>query len=124
MSTQASFGAAAFLVLSSAVLSATDKKEPDIAGFVPEVRMLVERHYPDRKFTLGDGVIKLEFKTRTFQIHEPQLNGEWQDACEQVGPQKRTEFTVRSNFLMASTMHGCCSPVIRSAILHDTGYGS
>src|SRR5207244_7309739 len=31
---------------------------------------------------------EFEFNTRKFWIHDPHLNGEWQDAHEEIGPRK------------------------------------
>ena len=62
--------------------------KPDLKAFHEEVRKLVEKHYPKAKVTLKDQTIHFEFHTRKFMIHEPLLTGEWQDAHEEIGPQK------------------------------------
>ena len=67
---------------------ADDAPKPDLKPFVEEVRKLVEKHYPKAEVTLRDQTIHFEFNTRKFMIHDPLLNGEWQDAHEEVGPQK------------------------------------
>ena len=61
---------------------------PDLKPFQDEVRTLVEKHYPKAKVTLKDQTIHFEFNTRKYMIHEPLLTGEWQDAHEEMGPQK------------------------------------
>jgi hypothetical protein len=68
--------------------AADDAPKPDLKPFVEEVRKLVEKHYPNAEVTLKDQTIHFEFNTRKFLIHEPLLNGEWQDAHEEDGPQK------------------------------------
>jgi hypothetical protein len=65
-----------------------DTPKPDLRRFLGEVRKLVEKHYPNGKATLNDQTVHFEFNTRKFMIHEPRLTGEWQDAREEVGPQK------------------------------------
>jgi hypothetical protein len=68
--------------------AADEAPKPDLKRLAPEVRKLVEKHYPKAKVTLKDQTIHLEFNTRKFMIHEPLLTGEWQDAHEETGPQK------------------------------------
>jgi len=68
--------------------TADDAPGTDLKPFLQEVRKLVEKHYPKGEVTLKDQTIHLEFNTRKFMIHEPLLTGEWQDAGEEVGPQK------------------------------------
>lgn len=74
---------------------ANDSPRPDLGPLLVEVRKLVEKHYPQAKFTLTDSdarrphqTIHFEFKTRVFLIHELTRRGdEWQDAHEEQGPQ-------------------------------------
>lgn len=80
--------ALACLLLASGRAPATDPPTPDLKPFLGEVRTLVEKHYPKAEVTLKDGTIHFEFHTRKYMIHEPLLSGEWQDAFEDVGPQK------------------------------------
>ena len=68
--------------------AADDAPKPDLKPLLKEVRKLVEKHYPKGKVSLKDQTIHFEFNTRKFMIHEPLLTGEWQDAHEEVGPQK------------------------------------
>jgi hypothetical protein len=68
--------------------AADDAPKPDLKPLLEEVRKLVEKHYPNGKVTLKDQTIHFEFNTRKFMVHEPLLTGEWQDAHEEVGPQK------------------------------------
>ena len=68
--------------------SADDAPKPDLKPLLKEVRKVVEKHYPKATVTLKDQTIHFEFNTRKFMIHEPTLTGEWQDAREEMGPQK------------------------------------
>ena len=68
---------------------ADDEPKPDLGPLQEEIRKLVLKHYPKGKVTLeNDGSIHFEFNTRKYMIHEPLLTGEWQDAHEEIGPQK------------------------------------
>lgn len=53
-----------------------------------DVRKLVLKHYPKASISMKDETIHVEYNTRKYMIHEPLLTGEWQDAHEEVGPQK------------------------------------
>ncbi len=68
--------------------SAEDAPAPDLKPLSEAVRKVVEKHYPKCKVALKDQAISFEFNTRKFMVHEPLLTGEWQDAFEEVGPQK------------------------------------
>lgn len=68
--------------------AAADRPKADLNPLLGEVTKLVRKHYPKARVTLADQTISFAFNTRKFMIHEPLLTGEWQDACEQVGPQK------------------------------------
>jgi hypothetical protein len=67
---------------------ADEPPQPDLKPLREEVRKLVQRYYPKATVALTDLTISFEFNTRKFMIHEPLLTGEWQDAFEEVGPQK------------------------------------
>jgi len=67
---------------------ADERAKPDLKTLFEEVRKLVEQYYPKAKVTLSDQTISFEFNTRKYMIHEALLSGEWQDAFEEVGPQK------------------------------------
>lgn len=67
---------------------ADDEPKPDLKPLLAEMRKLVQKHYPKGKVTFKDGTLHFEFNTRKYMIHEPLLTGEWQDAHEEVGPQK------------------------------------
>ena len=67
---------------------AADPPGPDLKPLLEEVRKVVQKHYPKARVTLKDETIHFEFNTRKFMIHAPLLTGEWQDAHEEVGPQK------------------------------------
>jgi hypothetical protein len=82
-----------FLTLATAFLFASNVRSdevatPDLGPLLTEVRKVVEKHYPKATVSLEDQTIRFEFNTRKFMIHEPLLTGEWQDAYEDVGPQK------------------------------------
>src|SRR5262245_15575046 len=68
--------------------AADDASKPDLKPLLREVRTLVEKHYPKAEVTMKDRTIHFEFNTRKYMIHEPLLTGEWQDAHEELGPQK------------------------------------
>ena len=78
------------VLTASAAIDGSPKADdrPDLGPFLAEVRRLVERHYPKATVRRDGSVIHFEFNTRKFLIHEPLLTGEWQDAHEEVGPQK------------------------------------
>jgi hypothetical protein len=78
--------AACLLLVGAPRLMAEDS--PYMKGLHTAVTRLVQKHYPKAKVTLDEGVIHFEYNTRKFMIHEPLLTGEWQDAAEQIGPQK------------------------------------
>jgi hypothetical protein len=69
-------------------LAADEGETPDLKPLHAAVQKLVIKHYPKAEVTLADGKIHFEYKTRTFLIHEPTLLGEWQDAHEELGPNK------------------------------------
>jgi hypothetical protein len=80
--------AAGCLLVAQGRASADGATKPDLKPLFEEVRKLVEKHYPKAKVTLTDQTISFEFNTRKYMIHEALLSGEWQDAFEEVGPQK------------------------------------
>ena len=67
---------------------AGDPPEPDLKPLAEEVRKVVTKHYPKAEVSLKDGMILFAFNTRKYMIHETLLTGEWQDAHEEIGPQK------------------------------------
>lgn len=67
---------------------ADDPSTPDLEPLLKHVRQVVEKYYPKARVSLKDDTISFEFNTRKFMIHEALLTGEWQDAFEEVGPQK------------------------------------
>ena len=76
------------LFAASGRAAADDAPRPDLKPLLEEVRKVVQKHYPKAEVTLKDETIHFEFNTRKFTIHEALLTGEWQDAHEEVGPQK------------------------------------
>jgi hypothetical protein len=76
------------LLATSGRAAADDLPGPDLKPLLEEVRKVAQKYYPKAEVTLKDQAIHLEFNTRKFMIHEPLLTGEWQDAHEEVGPQK------------------------------------
>ena len=84
-----------FLVLPMLFTFAAPVLEPqdtapkiDFKKFTDEIKKLVLKEYPKAKITTEGSLIHFEFKTRKFMIHEPLLTGEWQDAGEEIGPQR------------------------------------
>jgi len=77
-----------YFVISPTRAPADNPRQPDLQPLEAEVRKLVEKHYPKGKVTLTDQTIHFEFNVRKFMIHEPLLTGEWQDAHEELGPQR------------------------------------
>jgi hypothetical protein len=67
---------------------ADEEDKPDLKPLVAKIRELLEKHYPKAEVTLDGDTIRFEFNLRKFMIHEPLLTGEWQDAHEELGPQK------------------------------------
>lgn len=53
-----------------------------------QIKKLVQKHYPKATFAHVDGEFRFAFNTRKFMMHEALLTGEWQDAFEELGPQK------------------------------------
>ncbi len=66
----------------------SDTGSLDVGKFVEELRSLVLKEYPEASITEKDSNIHFEFNVRKYMIHEPFLTGEWQDAHEEVGPQR------------------------------------
>jgi hypothetical protein len=112
--------AAVYLVV--AVSSpADDAPKPDLKPLLAEVCKLVEKHYPKAEVALKDGDIHFQFNTRKFMIHEPLLTGEWQDAHEEVGPQKGASSRLASS--PAVRRPGCRAAVVRQAVLRRAADG-
>jgi hypothetical protein len=69
-------------------LAADEGETPDLKKLHTAVKKLVTKHYPKAEVTLEGGKIHFEHKARKFMVHEPTLLGEWQDAFEELGPNK------------------------------------
>ena len=67
---------------------ASASADQDTGPFFGAVRKLVEKHYPKAEFTATGSELHFAFNTRKYMIHEARKDGEWQDATEQLGPQK------------------------------------
>ena len=80
--------AAGSLLLPSGTATAEDPKPPDLKEMHAAVQKLVLKHYPKAEVALKDDTIQFQFDTRKFMVHEQTLTGRWQDAFEEVGPQK------------------------------------
>jgi len=72
----------------AAPLPAAEPSPPDLKPLRAAVEKLVTRHYSKAKVALVEGVIHFEYNTRKFLVHEQTSRGEWQDAVEEVGPNK------------------------------------
>ena len=102
------FLAVAVAILGGFVASAVhseDSSKVDLKPLLKEVTKLVEKHYPEAKFTLNEQTIHFEFNVRKFMIHTRKFNsGEWQDASEALGPQG-------SSLPMGKTKGGICGDI-------------
>ena len=67
---------------------AADKPTPDLKTLQGKVAKLLQKHYPkaEVKVTLDGDTIHFSHNTRKFMVHEPFLDGEWQEAREATGP--------------------------------------
>jgi hypothetical protein len=73
-------------------LARTDAPDDESDNFdqtllLKKVREVVKKHYPKAKVELKDGEIRFDYKTRVFKIHTANLEGVWQDARDERGPQ-------------------------------------
>lgn len=59
----------------------------DDSALLKKVEELVKRFYPKAKVERKDDYIRFAYKTRNFKIHTARLDGEWQDAHDERGPQ-------------------------------------
>ncbi|HEY7311048.1 MAG TPA: hypothetical protein VH643_16915 [Gemmataceae bacterium] len=64
-----------------------DGNQFDQKLLLKKVGEVVKKHYPKAKVELKDGVIRFDYKTRIFKIHTANLDGVWQDAHDERGPQ-------------------------------------
>lgn len=70
------------------VASAQQSEMKTAEQLAPELKRIVLKHYPKAVFEVKENTLHFEFNTRKFMIHEALLTGEWQDAFEEIGPQK------------------------------------
>src|SRR5262249_40391453 len=61
-------------------------QNPALKPLYPELQMLFRKYYPKATSHLLKDKIHFEQDTRVFIVHEPTLNGEWQDPWEERGP--------------------------------------
>lgn len=64
-----------------------EDKAFDDSALLKEVEELVTKFYPKSKVERKDGDIQFGYKTRVFKIHTPDLEGVWQNAHDERGPQ-------------------------------------
>ena len=80
--------AACCLLVPVPLLQADDAARPELKPLLAAVKKLVTAHYPKAEVTLTDDRIHFEYNARKFMIHEQTLLGVWQDAFEELGPNK------------------------------------
>jgi hypothetical protein len=80
--------AAYCLVVQVPLLQADDSTPPELKPMLAAVKKLVTAHYPKAEVALADGTIHFEYNARKFMVHEQSLLGVWQDAFEELGPNK------------------------------------
>lgn len=85
------------LIVAIALLGCGVRETP--AGTAPEggvnlavlneqIKSLVQRFYPNASCTLSGHQIHFECDARDFMVHEPLMNGDWQDAIKERGPNR------------------------------------
>lgn len=62
---------------------------PRMHKFSEEMQKLVTQEYPGATAEITPGKIDIAFKTRKFMIHYPLMTGEWQEAVEVAGPDRK-----------------------------------
>lgn len=80
---------AVMLCLSAPAPAAEEKKQMEVQQVYEEVQKLITEYYPQAKFDTSNGNFIARFNTRKFMIHHALKTGEWQDAHEQEGPNRR-----------------------------------
>lgn len=86
-------GAAGMLLLPLGVFLAAGF-QGDLQPLADQLRVVVQKHYPKATVkikkdpTLDADFIEVSFNTRKYWIHSPTLSGTWQDAHEEIGPQR------------------------------------
>ncbi|TWU50965.1 hypothetical protein Poly51_42580 [Rubripirellula tenax] len=60
--------------------------EPDLTEFQTQIQTLVSRYYEGCVVKYEDHTLTFGHRTRKFWIHESFLDGGWQDAREEIGP--------------------------------------
>jgi hypothetical protein len=61
---------------------------PDVQPLLRPLRAVVLKYYPKAKVSQNGPFIHFEYNTRKFMIHHALKTGEWQDASEELGPNK------------------------------------
>ncbi len=68
---------------------AQSEAAPSIMRFSSAVKDFVKKYYPSVRFETKDSSkFSLQYNTRKYSIHNPTMNGHWQDSVEEVGPQR------------------------------------
>lgn len=81
--------ALAFLCLLAPTAQAEKRALPRMDKFSAEMQKLVTEEYPEAKADITPGKIDIAHKTRKFMIHLPLMTGEWQEASEMTGPDRK-----------------------------------
>lgn len=64
-----------------------DSKAFDDSALLKKIEDLVQKVYPKAEVERKDGAIRFHYKTRIFKIHSANLDGVWQNAHDERGPQ-------------------------------------
>jgi len=71
--------------------SAQESKQGDLPSLVPlfgKVDSLVREYYPEASLTNLENTIHFEYRARDFMVHEPLMDGNWQNAQQVRGPNR------------------------------------
>ena len=73
------------------VVATDDKPLPNLKPLSDKIQILVQKHYPDAKFSFKNNKIHFEFNTMKFHIHGRMMDGEFTEKTfEEIGPQAST----------------------------------
>ena len=60
----------------------------DLGDFLSTLEKVFRKHYPEVTSANKDGSLVFDYKTRIFLVHELTMDGRWQDAVEERGPNR------------------------------------
>ncbi len=80
----------AVLMISSSpnAQSSSEAAPPAVAETYARVEKLLLAHYPNAAVKRENGNLQISYKTRKFMVHNRLKTGEWQEAVEQIGPDR------------------------------------